>query len=299
MAPPRLLLLLLLLTVLLLAVDSARRPSKKKPSRPKPSRPKPNKKPSRPSKPGKPVKPGKKPSKPKPKPTAIFDKYTKKRTGGVCWWDVTRTDCAVCRSNTQPPAVQCGAPMHNYCYRRSEEGCPWVAGAMAPYKDFAKYTLSTQGYPCFWDHGDYSCAWCTPGSYQCGPSKRAGNLCAAAPFAFNNVCDGQRFGCEHIPTCHMDAACVSSPQDKMKVCRCNPGFVGNGIQCKNKATGTVAVAPDTTVTVTASFGRNFVTENNGDFPEQSELMSAIEGVHSVCGGAFSSCTAQLNISGSG
>merc|ERR1712226_497959 len=145
MAPPRLLLLLLLLAVFLLAVDSARRPSKKKPSRPsRPSRPKPNKKPSRPSKPGKPGKPGrppskpgrppgkpgKKPTKPKPKPTAIFDKYTKKKTGGVCWWDLTRSDCAVCKSNTQPPAVQCGFPMHNYCYRRSEEGCPWVAGTM-------------------------------------------------------------------------------------------------------------------------------------------------------------------------
>ena len=32
-------------------------------------------------------------------------------------------------------------------------------------------------------------------------------------------------------------------------------FPGNGIQCVNKATGTVAVAPETTVDITASFTR--------------------------------------------
>ena len=33
---------------------------------------------------------------------------------------------------------------------------------------------------------------------------------------------------------------------------------GNGIQCVNKATGTVAVAPETTVDITASFSRSLV-----------------------------------------
>merc|ERR1712126_280910 len=102
-----------------LARKPQKKPSKKPPKKPS----KPAKKPGRPAKPGRPSKPGG--SKPKPKPTAIFDKFTKKKTGGLCWWDLTRKDCAICKSNTQPPAVQCGFPMHNYCYKKGE-GCPWV-----------------------------------------------------------------------------------------------------------------------------------------------------------------------------
>merc|ERR1719430_532210 len=106
MASMRLLLAILLVVCLLaVLVDSRRKPEKK---------------PARPAKPGRPGKPGKGGSKPKPKPTAIFDKFTKKKTGGLCWWDITRKDCAVCKSNTQPPATQCGYPMHNYCYKRGE-----------------------------------------------------------------------------------------------------------------------------------------------------------------------------------
>merc|ERR1712226_940847 len=134
MASIRLLLALLLVACLLAVLVDARRKPPKKPSRPGKKPSKPAKKPAKPAKPGRPAKPGKpgKPggSKPKPKPTAIFEKYTKKKEGGLCWWDTTRKDCAICKSNTQPPAVQCGFPMHNYCYKRSEEGCPWVAGTM-------------------------------------------------------------------------------------------------------------------------------------------------------------------------
>ena len=36
---------------------------------------------------------------------------------------------------------------------------------------------------------------------------------------------------------------------------CKKTCPGNGIQCVNKATGTVAVAPETTVDITASFTR--------------------------------------------
>merc|ERR1719278_972757 len=112
----RLLLVLLLLACLLAVIVDSRRKPPKRPS-------KPAKKPGKPSKPGRPSKPGKggsKPNKPKPKPTAMFDKFTKKKTGGLCWWDITRKDCAICKKGTQPPAVQCGFPMHNYCYKKGE-----------------------------------------------------------------------------------------------------------------------------------------------------------------------------------
>jgi len=293
MASMRFLLALLLVACVLAVCLDARRKPQKKPSRPAKKPSKPGKKPAKPGK-----KPGKGGSKPKPKPTAIFDKYTKKKTGGLCWWDITRKDCAICKSNTQPPAVQCGYPMHNYCYKRGE-GCPWVGNSMSPYRAFAKFTLSTTGYPCYWNHGDFSCAWCTPGAYQCGPSNRPGSICSAAPAAFNKVCDGQKFGCDQIPTCHVDATCTFVASQKGKFCVCNHGFEGNGIQCVNKATGTVAVAPETTVDITASFSRNLVTDNNGQFPEQDELLDAIKNVNKLCKGTFSSCAAELNVTNSG
>jgi len=188
--------------------------------------------------------------------------------------------------------------MHNYCYKRGE-GCPWVGNSMSPYRAFAKFTLSTTGYPCYWNHNDFSCAWCTPGAYQCGPSNRPGSICSAAPAAFNKVCDGQKFGCDQIPTCHVDATCTHIPSQKGKFCVCNDGFEGNGIQCVNEATGTVAVAPETTVDITASFSRNLVTDNNGQFPEQDELLDAIKSVNKLCKGTFSSCAAELNVTNSG
>merc|ERR1712130_186697 len=280
MASIRLLLALLLVACLLALLVDARRKPPKKPSRPgkKPSKPaKKPAKPGRPAKPGKPGKPGGSKPKPKPKPTAIFEKYTKKKEGGLCWWDTTRKDCAICKSNTQPPAVQCGFPMHNYCYKKGE-GCPWVK--THPNKPNVM-------------------SWCTPGAYQCGPSNRPGSICSAAPAAFNKVCDGNKFGCDQIPTCHVDATCTFMPREKGKFCVCNEGFTGNGIQCVNKATGTTAVAPEATVDITASFTRNLVTDNNGQFPEQDELLDAIKSVNNLCKGAFASCAAELNVTDSG
>ena len=96
-----------------------------------------------------------------------------------------------------------------------------------------------------------------------------------------------------LPHCHVDATCTFVPSQKGKFCVCNDGFQGsfvicqetrfcrqrarthmfwsccvffyhsilfsgNGIQCVNKATGTVAVAPETTVDITASFSRCFI-----------------------------------------
>ena len=88
------------------------------------------KKPGKPGKPGKPSKPGK----PIKNAFSKFDKYTLKNTGsfigmifiidtsffsgGRCWWDIRRTDCAVCKPGTK--AMACGYPMHKYCYKQSD-----------------------------------------------------------------------------------------------------------------------------------------------------------------------------------
>jgi hypothetical protein len=102
-------------------------------------------------KPSKGKKPGKKPSKPGVKGECdvgspkLTPQNTKKYTGTgkcACWWDITRNDCACCKKGVG--AMQCGFPMHKFCYKKSDMGCPGVCNY--------KYTLSGKGYPCFSDH---------------------------------------------------------------------------------------------------------------------------------------------------
>merc|ERR1712130_608941 len=72
---------------------------------------------------------------------------TKKYTDNgkcACWWDITRNDCACCKKGVG--AMQCGFPMHKFCYKKSDKGCPGVCNY--------KYTLSGKGYPCFSDHSN-------------------------------------------------------------------------------------------------------------------------------------------------
>ena len=82
-----------------------------------------------------------------------------------CWFDLTRSDCARCRNNGK----QCGAPMQRWCQSpKSKGGCP---GVPRP-----KYTLSSTGFPCFWDHTDLSCAWCVnKQALQCDDSVMGDN----------------------------------------------------------------------------------------------------------------------------
>merc|ERR1712142_769472 len=98
--------------------------------------------------------------------TAIFKRYTAAGKGCTCWFDIRRKDCACCKGKASK-VMQCGWPMHHYCYKKSERfGCPGIPNN--------KYTFSTRGYPCFWDHDRTDCAWCSPGGYQCGPGQKAG-----------------------------------------------------------------------------------------------------------------------------
>merc|ERR1711974_250600 len=76
-------------------------------------------------KPSKGKKPGKKPSKPgvkgecdvgSPKLTAGNTKKYTDRGKCACWWDITRNDCACCKKGVG--AMQCGFPMHKFCYKK-------------------------------------------------------------------------------------------------------------------------------------------------------------------------------------
>merc|ERR1712192_297071 len=117
-------------------------------------------------KPSKGKKPGKKPSKPgvkgecdvgSPKLTAGNTKKYTDKGKCACWWDITRNDCACCKKGVG--AMQCGFPMHKFCYKKSDTGCPGVCNY--------KFTLSGKGYPCFSDHSNTDCAWCNKNGWQC------------------------------------------------------------------------------------------------------------------------------------
>merc|ERR1719285_1022986 len=213
-------LVILLLFALLIMVESRRRPSRKparkparRPSRPKPKpKPKPSR-PSRPSRPSKPVrpvrpKPPTRPTKPKPPPPPPvivrpptrptkpptttpkkpdpYAKWTAAPNGTKCWWDLRRDDCATC----QPGGKQCGYPLHDKCFQDiPNKGCPGI-----PNPD---HTLSTRGYPCYWDPTDFSCAWCAPGSLQCG--KGHDSTCVSREEEL--TCNGVMGDCKHIPKC--------------------------------------------------------------------------------------------------
>merc|ERR1712222_151006 len=78
-------------------------------------------------KPSKGKKPGKKPSKPgvkgecdvgSPKLTAGNTKKYTDKGKCACWWDITRNDCACCKKGVG--AMQCGFPMHKFCYKKSD-----------------------------------------------------------------------------------------------------------------------------------------------------------------------------------
>merc|ERR1711892_1003858 len=166
--------------------------------------------------------------------TAIFTKYTRVGKGCPCWFDIRRKDCACCKEGSK--VMQCGWPMHHYCYKKSDRfGCPGVPNN--------KYTFSTRGFPCFFDHDRKDCAWCSPGGYQCGPGQKAGpdskdgnryqtgrNL---------KYCDSVLGDCRHIPACDHNAKCLFNRTFGNLnlfhcVCSKKGGFQGNGIQCVDK-----------------------------------------------------------------
>lgn len=211
----------------------------------------------------------KKKPKPKPKPTGSkcpvdstntkqFEKYTEtKKVGGKvkpvanqpCWFDSSRSDCAKCKSNGQA----CGFPMQKWCQsKQSKTGCKGIPNY--------KYTLSSTGYPCYWDPTNMNCAWCAQNRIQCkdsSQSKKCGSYCEKAT---SLKCDGVLTTCNNIPKCGFGAKC-DKPSGK---CKCEKGLLGNGFQCFDSS-GTPAENPNGNVDISIDTESKFFI-----FPHGSE-----------------------------
>merc|ERR1711878_156507 len=142
-----------------------------------------------------------------PKPSdKLFAKYTIpiKNKKCPCWWDMSKKICACCKgSNT----MQCGWPMHRFCYKRSKMGCPGVCNN--------KYTLSGKGFPCYNDKSKgNTCAWCAPGGFQCyadgitGPDSKDGSRCQDQKN--QKYCTSVQGDCAHIPGACPESRCQTS-----------------------------------------------------------------------------------------
>jgi len=247
-------------------------------------------------------KPAKKPAKVKgacvmtgPKLTATNTaKYTISGEKCPCWWDITRNDCACCKNSKTD--MQCGWPMHKFCYKKSAMGCPGVCNN--------KYTLSGKGYPCYSDHGDLDCAWCTKEANQCeqnkvtGPQSREGSRCTSPKV--KNYCASQQADCKHIPACDTNASCLFQSKvgkhGKHFQCECDKGWSGNGIKCMDP-NGTLSQNPNTHVEVTLSLTSKLYESNHaaGEFSQgegMEALLASMQETVSSCSGG--DCEATYN-----
>ena len=84
----------------------------------------------------------------------LYGEFTEANTGCECWFDLSRSDCACCSEE----GVQCGAPMQQWCTSKKEGRQSGCLGVPANH-----WTLSTTGYPCYWNTSRTDCAWCAPG----------------------------------------------------------------------------------------------------------------------------------------
>ena len=154
--------------------------------------------------------------------------------------------------------------------------------------------LFQRGYPCFWDHTRTDCAWCSDNGYQCGPGKATGPEATAGSRCQNGknkkYCDSVLGDCRHIPNCDINAKCMfkrSFGKDtQIFQCKCNPGYSGNGVQCKD-SDGMLSVDPNTQVEVKMEMTSDFYVypHASGDFPfgdAMEDLFTEMEKVSGIC-----------------
>jgi len=179
-------------------------------------------------------------------------------------------------------------------------GCPGVCNN--------EYTLSGKGFPCYADHTNKDCAWCTEKGYQCkqdkntGPDSKGGSRCTNAKN--KNYCESQKGDCQFIPACDGNAECkfkkTLSKYMNFWKCECQKPYKGNGIQCMDEE-GTLSVPSNQGVEVTLS-----VTKEEYTYPyDNGELMlgAAMEALNqemnevagNVCDGETCSATFNQNV----
>merc|ERR1712066_511979 len=125
-----------------------------------------------------------------------------------CWYDLTKSNCGTCIKGGK----QCGYPMSKYCQSpKSKFGCPGIPNA--------KYTLSTEGGPCYWDTNNLKCSICTKKTVkQCVNSKKdiAEECFSSCGSNKDRKCDGNLASCVTIPRCGPGASC----DKKSGRCKC-------------------------------------------------------------------------------
>jgi len=230
---------------------------------------------------------------PKPNPK-IFAKYTIpiKNKKCPCWWDLSKKNCACCKGK----AMQCGWPMHKYCYKKSKMGCPGVCNN--------KYTLSGKGFPCYNDKSKGNdCAWCAPGGFQCyadgttGPDSKDGSRCQDQKN--QKYCTSVQGDCRHIPRACPESRCQTSRKINKYLthsqCECPQGYKGNGIQCYSN--GTLLADPKTQVELqmnimTEEYQFPFTGEGFSSSVELQALITEMGSVESGC--SNKQCQATFN-----
>merc|ERR1711874_452505 len=231
---------------------------------------------------------------PKPNPK-IFAKYTIpiKNKKCPCWWDLSKKNCACCKGK----AMQCGWPMHKYCYKKSKMGCPGVCNN--------KYTLSGKGFPCYNDKSKGNdCAWCAPGGFQCyaddttGPDSAGGSRCIGNTKKDKKHCVSVQGDCKHITGACPGDRCQFQGKVKGKSysqCVCPEEYEGNGIQCYSN--GTLLADPDTQVELemnimSEEYQFPFTGQDFSNSANLELLITELEKVESNCNSA--DCEANLN-----
>jgi len=229
----------------------------------------------------------------------MYGAFTKTSTGCPCWFDMTRDDCACCETE----GVQCGAPMQMWCTSKREgrqSGCLGVPDN--------HWTLSSTGFPCYWNTSRTDCAWCATGGAQCGPGDQGpdsthGSRCSDPE---DNDCDSVPGNCKH-----MDGVCDSQAECKFSVkfgerehwaCQCNaPDWTGNGIQCFDKDGNpspetTSTSSGDVRLTLAVTNDYYVYPHNSSEFPlgpGETDLLTSITDLFT----AGASCAADTSCNG--
>jgi len=228
----------------------------------------------------------------------LFGDYTQTNTGCPCWFDLTRSDCACCTDD----GVQCGAPMQGWCTSKKEGRVSGCLGIPANH-----WTLSTTGYPCYWNTSRTDCAWCAPGGAQCGPAGDTGPDSAQGSRCWDandaSYCDSVPGNCLHIDHCDSEAECkfnVKFGSDREHhTCQCKTGWTGNGIQCYDSDGNPSEVSVssgDVKVTLAVTNDYYVYPHNSSEFPlgpGETSLLSNISALFE----AGASCAATQSCNG--
>jgi len=229
---------------------------------------------------------------------ALFSTYTKSPTGCPCWFDMTRSDCACC----EDAGVQCGAPMQNYCTKKEpgrQKGCLGVPAN--------HWTLSTTGYPCYFNTSRTDCAWCASGGAQCGnrgdkgPDSPGGSRCWDPDDP--GYCDSVPGDCLHIQKCDSQAECKFDVKfgahREHHTCRCKSGWTGNGQQCydsKGVPSSEALSSGDVSLTMAISSNYYVYPHNSTEFPSgpgETDLVNNITALFN----AGATCAGESNCEG--